>query len=246
MNATSELEQRVTAAFEVEPRINLHRWALQVTWRDASLVLDGSVQNLAAKRIAFRVARHLAGRDKIMNVVDLVQVVPASPKPDGDMLESLTRSLLAAPDLANCSLRRRHRSEMEALRNAAPEQACGDVEFAVADGEIVLAGRVISLSLLRIIEALAWWTPGCRNVANRLRVEPPEEDSDGELADAVRLVLEMDPSLPDADSIGIAAFAHVVTLSGAVREAAQKRRAEHDAWCVNGVDEVLNRVQIVA
>lgn len=167
------------------------------------------------------------------------------PAHDGEILESLTRSLLAAPDLTNCTLRRRHRSELETLRTAGSDRACGEVEFSVGDGVIALDGAVISLSHQRIIEALAWWTPGCRSVVNRLRVEPPEEDTDGELADAVRLVLEMDPSLPEVDQIGIDAVMQVVTLSGAVREGAQKRRAEQDAWCVNGVNEVLNQLQVL-
>ena len=233
MNATPDLAQRVAAVFEFEPRINLHRFPLSITWRDGRLVLDGNVENIAAKRIASRLARDLAGSDK---VVDLLHVIPVDPAHDGEILESLTRSLLVAPDLTNCTLRRRHRSELETLRTAGGDLTCG---------VIGLDGAVISLSHQRIIEALAWWTPGCRSVVNRLRVEPPEEDTDGELADAVRLVLEMDPSLPEADQIGIDAVMQVVTLSGAVREGAQKRRAEQDAWCVNGVNEVLNLVQVL-
>src|SRR3569833_379584 len=44
------------------------------------------------------------------------------------------------------------------------------------------------------------WTGGCELVENMLKVSPPERETDDELTDAVRLVLEMDP-LVHADQI---------------------------------------------
>jgi osmotically-inducible protein OsmY len=82
-------------------------------------------------------------------------------------------------------------------------------------------------------------------VHNRLAVVPPEEDNDGELADAIRLVLELDV-LVHADQIGVTVSERAVTLSGIVARADERRRAELDAWYVPGVREVFNRLALAS
>jgi osmotically-inducible protein OsmY len=242
MAKPSDLARRLEAAFEFDRRINSHRFPVRARWSDGALVLEGDAQSVAAKRIAARLAREMAGPDE--TVVDAARVVPPQTRPDGDMLDTLTRTLLSITELVRCSMRRRHRGELETLRTVAGDDAAGEIEFGIREGEIELDGVVQSLSHRRVVEALAWWIPGCRNVINRLRVEPPEEDNDDELADAVRLVMEIDPSLPAADQLGVNVAFGVVTLGGAVHADAQKQRAEHDAWCVDGVREVLNGIQV--
>ena len=90
---------------------------------------------------------------------------------------------------------------------------------------------------------LAWWTPGCRDVVNSLDVQPPEEDNDAEVVDALRLALEMDP-LVQADQIQASCRDYVVTLEGYVRSAEERRQAERDAWCLFAVDRVINRIAV--
>lgn len=90
---------------------------------------------------------------------------------------------------------------------------------------------------------LAWWTPGCRDVVNSLDVQPPEEDGDGEVLDALRLVLEMDP-LVQADQVRAGCRNYVVTLDGYVRTEEERRQAELDAWCLFAVDKVVNRIEV--
>jgi osmotically-inducible protein OsmY len=111
---------------------------------------------------------------------------------------------------------------------------------------VELSGSVPSLSPRRLAEAIAWWISGCRNVVNALRAEPPQRDGNDEVADAVGLVLEIDPALPGAQPIGVAATFGVVTLRGTLHSAAQRQRAEHDAWCVDGVREVRNAIEVAA
>ena len=242
MNKVSELAQRVTAALEFDRRVNLHRFPVRVTSEAGLLVLAGEVQDVAAKRISVRIARDLAGTES--EVVDALDVVPSRLQGDGEMLDALTRSLLELSELKPCGLSRHHRGQIEIIRVPAQRSGSGQIELAIRNGVVDLAGSVASLSHRRVTEALAWWVPGCRNVIDRLVVEPPEDDNDGELADAVRLVLEIDPSLPGAEQLGIAVTMGVVTLSGAVRENGQRLRAETDTWCVDGVREVLNEIQV--
>jgi osmotically-inducible protein OsmY len=74
-------------------------------------------------------------------------------------------------------------------------------------------------------------------------VVPPEEDSDDEVTDALRLVLETDPLVP-ADQIGIRTRNHVVTLEGVVTTEEEKKRAELDAWYLFAVDRVINHIEV--
>jgi len=80
-------------------------------------------------------------------------------------------------------------------------------------------------------------------VVNSLAVEPPEEDNEGEVVDALRLVLEMDP-LIQAGQIRASCRNYVVTLEGYVRTEEERRRAESDAWCLFAVDRVINRIEV--
>jgi osmotically-inducible protein OsmY len=122
-------------------------------------------------------------------------------------------------------------------------EGAGEVEVAVEDGVITLEGSVISLSHKRVAGVLAWWTPGCRDVVNSLGVSPPEEDNDDEVADALRLVLEMDP-LVQSDRVSARAKDYVVTLEGQVRSDAERRRAELDAWALFAIDKVINKLEV--
>lgn len=68
----------------------------------------------------------------------------------------------------------------------------------------------------RLAGVLAWWVPGSRDVVNGLGVEPPEEDNDDEVSDAVRLV----------PAVG------------------EREMAKFDAWYVFGVDKIVNRIDV--
>ena len=59
--------------------------------------------------------------------------------------------------------------------------------------------------------------PGSRDVVNGLEVVPVQEDSDDEIAEAVKLVLEKDP-LVNAYRIRVTVRAAVVTLEGLGRQ----------------------------
>ena len=88
---------------------------------------------------------------------------------------------------------------------------------------------------------LAWWTPGRCDVINSLELEPSYDETDEEVAEALRIVLEADPAV-DASQIRPTCEGWVVTLEGSVPGEEQKRRAEMDAWYVSGVERVENRL----
>jgi osmotically-inducible protein OsmY len=233
--------KKVHGLLENEPRVNLHHYPVTIDVVEGAVVLEGEVEDIAAKKLALELA---ASVDGIRGVVDRLRVVPAERMGDGAIRDSLCRFLLGVPELRNCTIRVQVKGAVETLRDVRGEGA-GDIELAIRDGVITLEGTVISLSHKRVAGVLAWWTPGCRDVVNSLGVVPPEEDNEEEVADALRLVLEMDP-LVDSDRISARARDFVITLEGHVRTEAERRRAEFDAWALFAVDKVINRIKVRA
>jgi osmotically-inducible protein OsmY len=82
-------------------------------------------------------------------------------------------------------------------------------------------------------------------VINGIAVEPPEDDSDEAILEAVRLVLEKDPFV-DASQIRVGVKNALVRLTGLVPTEAEREMAEFDAWYVSGVDKVDNRSRSIA
>ena len=166
------------------------------------------------------------------------------PRGDGAIRDSLVNTLLAQPELRNCTIRAQRNSQMEVVHEGPKGfDSAGDIDVTVRDGVVMLEGKVISHSHRRLAGVLAWWTRGRRDVMNGLDVDPPEADGDEELTDALRLVLESDPSI-DAGQVRLSCCAGVVTLEGQVRSRGEFRRVELDAWYVQSVSGVVNRLQV--
>ena len=231
--------KRVHRALEYEPRINLHRYPVKIGFVDGAVVLEGEAEHLAAKKLALELAGAVEGP---RGIIDRLRVAPGERKGDGAIRDSLCGFFLREPEFQNCTIRVRIKGRLETLREV-HRDASGEIEAAVEDGVITLEGNVISLSHKRVAGVLAWWTPGCRDVVNSLDVQPPEEDNDDEVLDALRLVLEMDP-LVQADQIRATCRNYAVTLEGCVRTEAERHQAELDAWRLFAVDRVTNRLEV--
>lgn len=241
MSERTPTEKAVFAALEREPAVNLHRWPLRIEYDIVNriLTLEGEVASITAKRRAYECASCVDGVDGIM---DRLRVRPSEARGDGAIRASIARALLDEPTLRDCGLHAYHKGVMETLR-AVPDSK-DVIGLTIEDGVAELTGHVGSLSHKRLAGALAWWAPGCRDVLNELRVDPPEQDSDDEIADALRLVLEKDPLVLHADDLGIAVRDHVVTLSGVVATDEERRMVESDAWYLVGVRDVRNRLEV--
>jgi osmotically-inducible protein OsmY len=232
----------VRAALEREPRINLHRWPVHLDMtEDNALVLEGDMENIAAKKLALELAGALPD---VRCVVDRLNVAAAEHKGDGEILDALTRFLLEARELKNCTLRVLKKGRTITLQEARDDNASGDIVVSVKEGVVTLDGWVISLAHKRMAGVLAWWVRGCRNVVDGLEVLPQEQDNDDEVSDALSLVLEMDPMIPHPGQIRVLTRNYVVTLEGLVGTRTEKVRAEHDAWCLFAVDKVINHLAV--
>lgn len=233
----------VRAALERDPHINLHRWPLELEMTDdQALVLQGEVQDVAAKKRALEVA---GSTPEVRGIVDRLYVAPAERKGDGEILEVLTRLMLDSGEFKSCTLRATKKGQAVVVQSAeGADYPGGDLQLAVEDGVITLDGWVISLSHKRMAGVLAWWVPGCRDVRDLLEVVPPEQDNDGELSEALALVLELDPMISRPHQIRVETRDNVVTLEGSVGTETEKNRAEQDAWCMFNVGSVVNHLAV--
>jgi hypothetical protein len=84
------LVKQIQAAFEHEPRINLHRYPVRVQLGDDVVILEGAVENIAAKKIALELA---AGMPGVLGVVDRLRITPSSKMTDAEIRDHLRDAL---------------------------------------------------------------------------------------------------------------------------------------------------------
>lgn len=240
-NSAARVAQSLIAALEHEPRFNLHRFPIHVSLADGVVSLEGTVEDIVAKRVAMTVARRIAEnvplRDRLR-----VEAGPRSYE-DGALRDHVTNAILGEPVFSQYRIQLQYNGECETLREQGDLDA-GDIAIAVRDAIVMLEGHVGSLTHRRLAEVLAWWSAGCEDVDNRLRVVPPELENDGELSDAIRIVMEKDP-LVHADRVAVSVRDKTVTLSGFMSSREEHRLAVLDTWYVPGVHEVIDHIQTV-
>lgn len=239
MSTREPILKAVRAAFEHEPRINLHKYPVQMEFREEVLTLEGEIENIAAKKLCMELAAAVPG---VRGIVDRLHVVPSTRMGDGAILDAVRDVLLQEPTLQGCTIQVKRKGVLETVREATV-QPHGVIQLSVADGVVLLDDHVTSLTQKRMAGVLAWWVPGSRDVINGMEVVPPEKDSDEELAKGVRLALKKDPFV-NVDRIRVSAQDGVVTLDGDAPKDSQKEMAEFDAWYVFGVDKVVNRLEV--
>lgn len=205
------------AALTDELHIDLRENPIQCGMESESLFIEGTVERVSQKKKALLKAMELAGTE---GVIDRLKVRPASTMSDDEIMKHMTDAIEEEPTLRPYG-----------------------VKVEVKDGIIDLEGEVWSLSHKRLAGVLAWWIPGATDVINSIEVVPPEEDSDDEVVDAIRLVFEKD-RLVDASSIRPTARNWVVTLTGLACSEIEKEAAEDDAWYVWGVNDVVNNIKV--
>ena len=229
----------VRAAFEREPRINLHKFPVEMEFSDGVLTLEGEAEHIASKKLSLELAIVV---QRVTGIVDRLRVTPATRMGDGAILDAVRDALLQETALMNCTIRLIRKGQLETVREVTNEPH-GSIRVSVNDGVVLLDDHVTGLTQKRLAGVLAWWVPGSRDVINGMEVVPSQPDSDEEMAKAVRIVLKKDPFVNE-ERIRVMAQRSVVTLEGDVSSVPQKEMAEFDAWYVFGVDQVINRLEI--
>ena len=231
--------EQLSAAFERDQRINLHRSPVNFRVDAGILFLEGTVEDIAAKRRAQALCREVV-KDR-MPVQDELRRQVTDSMGDRELRDEAVKRLTNEPVFGGYTMRTRTGDKSTLVHDGG--QDAHEVMIEVADGVITLKGSVGSLSHRRLAETLMWWIPGCERVDNLLDITPPEEDTDNEINDAVQIVLEKDPMV-HADQLRVGTAAAVVHLDGLVATSEERAFTELDAWTVAGVSDVLNRLEV--
>jgi len=225
-----DLVAALLAALEKDPDINLHESPIHVTYHD-SLRLEGEVANIIVKRKARRIAMQLSG---LPDIEDRLLLRPGERRTGKALLDAVVSALSQEPAFRDLAIH----------PHPATEGGGRDwIGVNVSECVVRLDGQVGSLSHRRLAEVITWWVPGSCDVHNHMRVKPAEKDNDGEISDAVSMILEKDPLL-HAESLTVHTKDREVTLSGAVHSDEQRRMAIYDCWYVPGVHGVHDRMQV--
>lgn len=234
----TQLLDDVRAAIASDHRLGPGRPPIDVRQRpDGGIVLTGEVDRVAKKRLAAGHAIRIAGVDR---VADEIRVLPAEPRDDAKIRDAALRAF--EQEAAFNRLTRGIAGPDDYALIADPPDSLGRIDIGVTDGVVTLDGRVPGLDYKRLAGVLAWWLPGSVAVIDRLRVEPPEDDTEAGLTDAIRFALEKDPFV-DAGQIRVVNRARRVLLEGWTKTETEREMAEADAWYVFGVEDVVNRIE---
>jgi osmotically-inducible protein OsmY len=229
MHTQKELISALLAAFAQEGDINLHEYPIRITCQD-TLRLDGEVANIIAKRKARRIALQISG---LSNIEDHLHLRPGEHRHGKALQDATVEALAQEPAFRDIRVYDGYEAQAET----------GQWISASVDGCVVrLDGQVSSLSHRRLAEVISWWVPGSCDVHNHLRVRPSEQDNDGEISDAILMVLEKDPLL-HAENIRVNTHERTVTLKGLVHSPEQGRMAVYDCWYVPGVHDVHDHLR---
>ncbi len=238
MTETDQIVAAVRAAIDGDPGIDPHQARIAIETHDGILRLAGEVPDIGAKRRILKKAMKTPG---VTGVEDHLGVVPGEHKGDGEILNAVYQSLSEESAFMDYSIAGGDGNDE--VHNRRRDGAEGIIQIMVEEGEVTLSGNVQSLSHRRLAEVLAWWASGTVNVHDELHVVPPEQDTDDEITDAVRIVLEKDPWL-NASQIGVHTSGGEVILSGLLHSVEQKHMAECNAWYIAGVEGVNNRIEV--
>lgn len=239
---TDNIERTVIAAMERDTRINIHHSPVTVRVENENeVILDGQMANIAEKRSAVDTATRTLFKLGEWRIVDRLQVKPAEYKENLELKQAVASALTNEPVFTEYTLCAQVADNIEIFRDKRPGNR--EITATIQDGRITLACQVESLTHSRLAEVLMWWLEGCRYVDNRLKVEPPEQDTDNEIADAVRIILEKDP-LVHASQLLVGTAGGVVVLNGSLASEQEKQLAVLDAWYVPGVTDVVDRIEM--
>lgn len=228
----------IHAALERDRRVDLHDAQVEIGAVDGRVVLQGELANVEALRVARALALGAAAQ---CGVEDRLRRRRTEALPADATVEQVLRQLANERNLARCGLAAEGRApDWRGPRDPGAGRILVDADDA---GLVRLGGTVESTAHARLAEALAWWCPAVARVENDLAVDSPEVDLDGGLVDSLRLILELDPLVPEAQ-VAVRASTGVITLSGRVETPAQAAFARRDAWMMSGVLDVIDELEV--
>jgi osmotically-inducible protein OsmY len=241
MRNTERILKDTRAALERDSRIDLHHNPIGLGLRDDKITLAGEVDNVAVKKLVMENAAAFAGEG---GIDDHLLVKPGEVMEDADLCELVFDALHGDSAFNDITLHARAGGIDKGYRET-PRAPTGAIEVLVEGGVVTLSGEVESYAHKALAGVLSWWRRGTRDVVNNLSVEHAMDDPDGEMTDALRMVLEKD-RLVQAAQIMVRCRDFTAILDGMVKNVTEKSLAEADAWYLFGVTDVDNRLKVLA
>lgn len=87
MRTEERIVNKVAAALEREPCVNLHRFPLYLSYGDGTLTMEGEVEHITAKKRTLEVAAAVHG---VAGIVDRMRLVPATRMEDGEIRDHVS------------------------------------------------------------------------------------------------------------------------------------------------------------
>lgn len=110
-------------------------------------------------------------------------------------------------------------------------------------GVVTIAGEVHHLLARERAAELAATVRGVRSIVNRIVVDPHEERTDEEIAEAIRRALLVDGAT-EAFDVDVEALDGIATLTGIVQSPAERTLSLRVARTVPGVTDVIDRITV--
>jgi len=218
MNPDHQIVHQVEGVFTRNAHLASNHRSLKIHCESGYVTLSGTVDTVAAKRLASSLAAAVIG---VKGVEDRLRVATADPMGDLEIADHIRHAFIQEGNLEE-----------------------GGIEIETdLEGGVILRGVVHSLIQRRLCEVLCWWVPGVTEVRNLLVVNPAEEDSDEELRDNLIIVLEKDV-LVNPKKFRVEVRGGRVTLRGQVDSETERDAAEKDCWYTPGVEDVDNRLTL--
>jgi len=211
----NDIRQAVLDQLAADERVKVEN--LEVIVNDGTVTLRGTAPSYRSKWAAAEAARRVWG---VYSVNNQIEVRLAAPTDDERIATDIRDALMRDADLDS-----RH------------------INVDVDGGRVTLRGTVPSGWAKSRAEDDARWTRGVVSVTNELVVVPTTSATDRHLAVQVEQALRRDAAV-NADRIDIVVDDAHVTLSGIVRNWAERNAALEDALHVPGVVDVRDSLSI--
>lgn len=238
--ARQNIADHVIAGLEHDPRVNLHNSPITVRLDNNQVILEGLMDDIAEKRAALDTVTCTLAKLGRWAITDHLHVKPTRQRENIELMQAVVSALSNEPVFRDYSLLTKVGEHFKVHRDRGFNSEV--IMAGIDHGCITLSGHVESLSHRRLAEVLMWWTDGCEFVDNHLQIVPAERDTDNEITDAVRMVLEKDP-LVHASQLLVGTAGGVVILNGLVGSKEEKKLAVMDTWYVPGVADVVDHLQ---
>lgn len=219
MKTDSQLQQDVHAELQWEPAVHAARIGVQA--KDGVVTLAGQVDTYLEKWNAERAAQRVPGVTALASDLQ-VQLTSLGRRADGDIAQSVANVL--------------------AWSAALPADA---IQVVVEGGWVTLSGAVdwqyqrqAAIDSVRLLF-------GVTGVSNDISIRPRPQAQAGAVQSEIEAALQR-TSLADAKAISVAVHGSDVTLSGHVRNWAERATATQSAWGTPGVRNVVDMLTLAA